>query len=632
MFFFRFCFFLIAFVVSCSLWGMRRWAGVASLQRGFRRFWHTPRVFWGLSPLATPLLFPAQRRLRCGEGPAFARVLCNSSRRFALAPPANTWFTRMGRNKREPGLQGGERRETPWRWQSTATEDTALQEIEDAIAALRSATLRRYNEVFSFLPSSDYRHSMVMLLGNHSAGKSTIINYLLGRTVQRTGVAPTDDGFTIIQRGDRDSDEDGPTSLSDPRYQLQDLQKFGMHFVHRFKLKTRQLTPTSRIPHGLMIVDTPGMIDTPIHVKDRTSLEGQLRGYDFLAATRWFASRCDVILLVFDPANPGTTGETLDVLTKSLAGFEHKFLLVMNKVDMFDKATDFGRSYGALCWNLSKVMTMKDIPRIYTTFIPVKTAATEELGATPAATSTTSSSRTPTTTASTVGTSSTAAAPSVEERVAVVAMQEFVRERNEVLEELLKAPLRRLDNLITETEEGARRILLAGRVCNAIVWKYRQQQATAVLAPSALLGLAALVLAVGGISGTTLLTAGVTALAAVGALYGSIVRLKRLERELFSNSDTIVDRLFIGREKSLDLQLRWKNIVKPELLDLASSSATAGRSAIASLPTLSLWEQKNIKSGLKHDIARLRLKVAAYKNARHGPSDGHPASVSSRDC
>ncbi|RNE98280.1 hypothetical protein TraAM80_08853 [Trypanosoma rangeli] len=612
---------------------MRCWAGAASLQRGFRRFWHTPRVFWSLSPPAMPLLFPAQRRLRCGEGPAFARVLYNSSRRFSLAPAANMWFTTIGRNWREPGLREGERHETTWKWQSTETADTALQEIEDAIAALRSTTLRRYNDVFSFLPSSDYRHSMVMLLGNHSAGKSTIINYLLGRTVQRTGVAPTDDGFTIIQRGERDSDEDGPTSLSDPRYQLQDLQKFGMHFVHRFKLKTRQLTPTSRVPHGLMIVDTPGMIDTPIHVKDRTSLEGQLRGYDFLAVTRWFASRCDVILLVFDPANPGTTGETLDVLTKSLAGFEHKFLLVMNKVDMFDKATDFGRSYGALCWNLSKVMTMKDIPRIYTTFIPVKTAATEELEATPVAISTSSSSsRTPITTAPTVETSSTAAAPSVEERASVVAMQEFVRERNEVLEELLKAPLRRLDNLITETEEGARRILLAGRVCNAIVWKYRQQQAIAVLAPSALLGLTALVIAVGGISGTTMLTAGVTALAAAAALYGSIIRLQRLERELFSDSDTIVDRLFIGREKSLDLQLRWKNIVKPELLDLASSSATAGRSAIASLPTLSLWEQKNIKSGLKHDIARLRLKVAAYKNTRHSTSGGHPASVPSRDC
>ena len=36
----------------------------------------------------------------------------------------------------------------------------------------------------------------VLLLGNHSSGKSSTINHLLGRDIQRTGVAPTDDCFT----------------------------------------------------------------------------------------------------------------------------------------------------------------------------------------------------------------------------------------------------------------------------------------------------------------------------------------------------------------------------------------------------------------------------------------------------
>jgi len=42
---------------------------------------------------------------------------------------------------------------------------------------------------------------MVFVLGNHSSGKSTFINYVAGRKVQATGVAPTDDGFTIISPG-----------------------------------------------------------------------------------------------------------------------------------------------------------------------------------------------------------------------------------------------------------------------------------------------------------------------------------------------------------------------------------------------------------------------------------------------
>jgi ribosome biogenesis GTPase A len=49
----------------------------------------------------------------------------------------------------------------------------------------------------------------VFILGNHSSGKSSFINYVLGRRVQVTGVAPTDDGFTVIAPGTADSDQDG---------------------------------------------------------------------------------------------------------------------------------------------------------------------------------------------------------------------------------------------------------------------------------------------------------------------------------------------------------------------------------------------------------------------------------------
>ena len=50
-------------------------------------------------------------------------------------------------------------------------------------------------------------------------------------------------------------------------------------------------------------------------------------------------------------------------LTKSLAGLDHKLHIVFNKVDQFDKVQDFARAYGALCWNLSKVIHRKDLPR-----------------------------------------------------------------------------------------------------------------------------------------------------------------------------------------------------------------------------------------------------------------------------
>ena len=41
---------------------------------------------------------------------------------------------------------------------------------------------------------------------------------------------------------------------------------------------------------------------------------------------------------------------------------------------------DFARSYGSLCWNLSKVIGRKDLPRIYTMCVPHKDEQGKEEG------------------------------------------------------------------------------------------------------------------------------------------------------------------------------------------------------------------------------------------------------------
>jgi hypothetical protein len=55
----------------------------------------------------------------------------------------------------------------------------------------------------------------VLLLGNHSSGKSSFVNYILQRQVQVSGVAPTDDSFTIIAPGNVDVDQDGNNRCND---------------------------------------------------------------------------------------------------------------------------------------------------------------------------------------------------------------------------------------------------------------------------------------------------------------------------------------------------------------------------------------------------------------------------------
>ena len=168
----------------------------------------------------------------------------------------------------------------------------------------------------------------VLVLGNHSSGKSSFINYVLGRDVQTTGVAPTDDGFTVIAPGNEDADRDGPTFIGDPSFGFSPLRVFGPQFMNHFHLKVR-----TGLSANLLLIDSPGMIDSPAsYSSPGKSANDMERGYDFLSVTQWLAEHADVILLFFDPDKPGTTGETLQCLTTSLTGKEHKLHIVMNKV------------------------------------------------------------------------------------------------------------------------------------------------------------------------------------------------------------------------------------------------------------------------------------------------------------
>jgi len=181
----------------------------------------------------------------------------------------------------------------------------------------------------------------VFLVGNHSSGKSSFINYVMGRNVQKAGVAPTDDCFTIITSGPEDSDQDGPALIfGNPALGFNNLSQFGPTLIHHTQFKVRKDIKATEF----MMVDSPGMIDSPASMggmlqgsADSSNTGSMDRGYDFPGVVRWFAERADIVLLFFDPDKPGTTGETLSILLHSLGGMDHKLLIVLNKADQFEK-------------------------------------------------------------------------------------------------------------------------------------------------------------------------------------------------------------------------------------------------------------------------------------------------------
>jgi|GEM_PF-308057 len=279
---------------------------------------------------------------------------------------------------------------------------------------------------------------MVLILGNHSSGKSTFINYMLEDEIQRTGLAPIDDGFTILSYGS-DDEKDGPALVTNPELPFSDLERFGPKLISHLRLKTRG----KEFLRDLAIVDTPGMID---------AADAHLgRGYDFVNAVRWFVERADVVLVFFDPDKPGTTGETLKVFTSALLDIDHKLLIVLNKMDQFRTLRDFARAYGALCWNLSKVIPRKDLPMIYTTYVPVEGASEPALP-----------------------------------------LADFADARQEVVTEIRRAPARRVDNILTRLHEHSRRLRMEAKVCSAATRKVRsvRRQFLTLCAAAVLIGVA----------------------------------------------------------------------------------------------------------------------------------------------
>lgn len=204
---------------------------------------------------------------------------------------------------------------------------------------------------------------MVLLLGNHSSGKSSFINHLLDREVQETGAAPTDDRFTILMYENHIQDRvtnkiPGDMLVGRPDLPFGDLEGFGNNLVQHLTGKALN----HELLEDMYLIDSPGMIDS--------SKQEVQRPYNFLEVTRYLANISDLILLFFDVDKPGSTAETLGILSKVLINQDQKLRILMNKADSLKNAHDYARAYGNLCWNLASALAIKDLPSIYTVFIP----------------------------------------------------------------------------------------------------------------------------------------------------------------------------------------------------------------------------------------------------------------------
>lgn len=237
----------------------------------------------------------------------------------------------------------------------------AVTSITDGLKRLYNEKLKpleltyRFNDFVSpSLTNSDFdAKPMVMLLGQYSTGKTTFIKHLLRCNYPgaHIGPEPTTDRFVAVMSGPDERSIPGNTIAVHADMPFSGLVTFGGAFLSKFEC--------SQMPHPLLdeitFVDTPGVLSGE---KQRTQ-----RSYDFTGAISWFAAKCDVILLLFDPHKLDISDEFKRVIT-SLRGNDDKIRVVLNKADQVD-TQQLMRVYGALMWSLGKVLNTPEVVRVY---------------------------------------------------------------------------------------------------------------------------------------------------------------------------------------------------------------------------------------------------------------------------
>mmetsp|Transcript_11752 Transcript_11752/g.21123 ORF Transcript_11752/g.21123 Transcript_11752/m.21123 type:complete len:544 (-) Transcript_11752:1029-2660(-) len=215
--------------------------------------------------------------------------------------------------------------------------------------------LMKFGQFFGpFLNESDFEAKpSVLLLGQYSTGKTTFIKYLLGRDYpgSHIGPEPTTDRFVVVYGGAEERRMPGNTLAVQPDKPYQGLNVFGTGFLSRFE--------GSQCPAALLdeitLVDTPGVLSG-----EKQRLE---RNYNFCEICEWFAARCDLILLLFDPYKLDISDEFKQVIA-ALRGHDDKVRVILNKADQVDQQ-QLMRVYGALMWALGKVFKSPEVCKVY---------------------------------------------------------------------------------------------------------------------------------------------------------------------------------------------------------------------------------------------------------------------------
>ncbi|XP_066974631.1 uncharacterized protein [Macrobrachium rosenbergii] len=194
----------------------------------------------------------------------------------------------------------------------------------------------------------------VMLMGNHSAGKSSFINWYIEEHVQRTGVAIETQGFSFVTSGRKRESLTGNATLHlYPHFKpLQEIDGVVDYL-------TTEISTSKQKKFSLVtFIDTPGLVDGDMKYP-----------FDVNHAMLWLGDLCDLIFVFFDPIGQALCKRTLNIVEQLNDTHSERIRFYLSKADEAGHESDRQRVMMQIVQELCKRPGLNktgfDMPTIY---------------------------------------------------------------------------------------------------------------------------------------------------------------------------------------------------------------------------------------------------------------------------
>lgn len=166
----------------------------------------------------------------------------------------------------------------------------------------------------------------ILLIGNHSAGKSSFINWYVEETVQRTGVAIETQGFSLVTSGKKRESLTGAATL----HIYPQLKNLSDNVDHCIEYISTEITTSKQKQFNLVtFIDTPGLVDGDMKYP-----------FDVNNAILWLGDISDLIFVFFDPIGQALCKRTLNIVEILNEKHGNKIHFHLSKADEAGSDTD----------------------------------------------------------------------------------------------------------------------------------------------------------------------------------------------------------------------------------------------------------------------------------------------------